>query len=265
MLLKSFLFRTIRSPFLAKTTFKSSFNLLNFRLLKKKALQNSFFSLFTGFTLISLHKIVNCESLEIIQKRLASAIESEGEESENAIKLQFDISFWYMNQGMKEESLSALAKYLTLVKKKFGTRSNEYSRALTQVASVYTFFKNYPKAISALEEALEVDKLLYGEEHRYIGQAHFNLGTLQSMNGFTEKAIKNLERSVEIYDMVQPGDHLVLTSLHSLGHLYKKEGNHQKAYKTFKKLYELNDKIYGSKYSPNQEIAKIMEELQQNF
>jgi tetratricopeptide (TPR) repeat protein len=255
----------------ARTSSCGSFKSLLTRHIMNKRSSNGFnmlfCSIFIGFFSHKMDYLAYCESLEIMQERLQQAIVEGGEESDKAIKLQFDISFWFMNHGMQEESLAALEKYLTLIKKKYGVRSNEYSRALTQVGSVYTFFNNHLKAIATLEEALEVDKLIYGEEHRYIGQAYFNLGALQSMNGQNEKAIKNLEKSVEIYDMVQPGDHLILTSLHSLAHLYKKLGLHEKAYQTFKKLFELNDKKYGANYIPNVnvEISKIMEELKTKF
>jgi len=205
---------------------------------------------------------ISCKSLEEIEAKLQKVINEQGEESEEAMKLYYELGFFYMHKGQKEESLETFRRYLKTMKKKFGTESGEFSQALVQVASVFTFFSNFPFAIESLREALQIQKKLYGEQNKHVAQCYMNLGVVFSLVREYDAAVDQLRKAYFLFRNVEPeSSHLIGLSLSTLARTLKLAGKREEALNAYEALHELQLKQVGKNYPESQVVQSAISEL----
>jgi len=206
--------------------------------------------------------IAHCKTLEEMQNQLEQTIKEHGEESEEALKLCYEIGFYYMHRGQKDECMAAFRRYLKLIQRKFGAESGEFSHALVQVASVFTFFQNYPLAIDTLQQGLKLQKKIYGDWNKHVAQCYLNLGVVFTLMKEYEAAIVHLEKAYNLYVRLEPRDnHFLRLSLSTLANAYKTSGKKEQALKIYEALHEFNLREFGKDHPENKMVQSAIQEL----
>jgi len=258
------LFKPIHSNFSSfKVVSRKTTNIINNLTLKKTFTRSNIAkSLFGAFIAIGSYNIVQCKSLEDMQSQLEKVVKEQGEESEEALKLCYEIGFYYMHRGQKDECMAAFRRYLKLIQKKFGAESGEFSHALVQVASVFTFFHNYPLAIDTLQQGLKLQKKIYGDWNKHVAQCYLNLGVVFSLMKESDAAIFHLEKAYALYARLEPREnHFIRLSLSTLASVLRTSGKKEHALKIYEALNEMNLREFGKDHPENKIIQTAIQDI----
>ncbi|MEL6152453.1 MAG: tetratricopeptide repeat protein, partial [Bacteroidota bacterium] len=121
--------------------------------------------------------------------------------------------------------------------------------SLYNLAYVYKEKGAYPKARALYEQALKIDKKVYGEEHPNVATTLHELGSLHSSEGAYPKARALYEQALKIYKKVYGEEHpSVATTLHELGSLHSKEGAYPEARALYEQALKIDKKFYGEEH-----------------
>ena len=111
---------------------------------------------------------------------------------------------------------------------------------------------DFDEATTALEQALAIDKAIYGNDDPKVARDLTNIGFLLKNEGELGQAQKRFERALEIYKLTYGPDHpAVATSLNNLGMVLKDQGHKKKrakleqARKLFERALEIDKAFYG--------------------
>ena len=128
--------------------------------------------------------------------------------------------------------------------KQFGSRDKRVASSLGDLALIYGARKEYKKAIEALENALTIDRHIYGDEHEFVAYDLNNLGTFYDLIDEHEKARINLEESVKIRNKLANLDpksqRLLSVSLINLGANCKYRKDFERAVTLTEKAIEIS-------------------------
>lgn len=168
--------------------------------------------------------------------------------------------------------------------KKFGPKDKRVASSLGDLAVIYGAKKDYKKAVDTMEEALTIDRHIYGDNHEFVAYDLNNLGTFYDVMGDHKKATPYLEESVkirnELANLDPKSQKLLATSLVNLGTNNKFLGNYDKAETLTKKAIKISQNvgdydteilytkslasIYDNAGTP-EKIDKLYKEMQKEF
>ncbi len=131
--------------------------------------------------------------------------------------------------------------------------SNEYDAfLLNETAFTLKSLGDYEMAINYYEEALFIDRSVFGESHHIVARDLNNLGTAWRSSGDSEKAIEYYEQTLSIVRET-PGDKhsdISGTVLNNLGLTWGSKGDYLKAIEFYKQSLNYWGKIFGERH-PN--------------
>ena len=149
-----------------------------------------------------------------------------------------DVRTWALCSVLLPHALAATehAEGLGLVSKANG-------RLLNQVGSYLFGRGEFHEAKSAYEQALEIEKMVYGPDHPYVATIVSNLGEIQQKMGDLAGAKKSFEWALEIDEKVYgPHNPNVATDLNNLGVVLKAVGDLASAKKGLERALEIDEK-----------------------
>ena len=111
------------------------------------------------------------------------------------------------SQGVAE-TLDDAKSRLAQVERKFGNSHLNTAMALQTVAEQYIAVKNWPKALSALEEALTIRQKAHGSDHPMVSEIRSILANLELRLGKLDKAVALLQLNLAASDKMFGSQHL---------------------------------------------------------
>lgn len=129
------------------------------------------------------------------------------------------------------------------------TAKNEQVKQLTKKnQTVVSYFKegDYKKAQAVAEEAVELSKTVYGDEHIETAAAYKNLGEIFRVREKYDNAIENFTKALEIYQL-KPEDNVskTLSVIDSLGTVLAFDGKKKEAVEMYSQYLEIAEAKYG--------------------
>ena len=148
-----------------------------------------------------------------------------------------------------KEALSIGNSIISRIHKK--ERNEIYSRLLYELGWIYYDIGEAKKAIEYYEQALSIDKEIYGERHPDVASDLNNLGEAWRNLGDAKKAIDYDKQALSIVKGVYGNKHPnVATSLNNLGLAWRDMGDAKKAIEYFEQALSIYREVYGNKH-PN--------------
>ena len=215
-----------------------------------------------------------------------AALQNKYEETEmyykkmiNADSMNADIIFEYARylQSIREYAkseqyyLQCLEKYRVLEKENPKAHLNEVAGTLHNFANLYRTIKEYPKALTAFEEVLEIRRKLAAENPIYLADLATTLNDFAVLHWITKeypKALAEYEEALEICknSLVEenPKECLVNTAmiLLNLANLHQTVKEYPKALEEYEEVLEMGRKLAAEnpkKYLAN--VAQILNNL----
>jgi len=128
-------------------------------------------------------------------------------------------------------------------------RNEESSFFLNEFGAIFYDLGDFQKAITCLEQALEIDKEIYGEKHPHVATMLNNLGGAWDSLGDSKKAIDHYEQALKIIREVYGEKHPhVATTLNNLGMVSYSLGDLKKAITCLEQALEIDKETYGEKH-----------------
>ncbi|NIM18544.1 MAG: tetratricopeptide repeat protein [Candidatus Aminicenantes bacterium] len=117
------------------------------------------------------------------------------------------------------------------------------------------------KAIDYYEQALKIDRNVYGQEHPAVAIRLNNLGEAWRVLGEPKKAIEYYEQALTIFKKVYGENHPnVASALNNLGVIYLQQGQKEKAKAYLEQAYKIKLKFYGPDHPSSKTTAKWLED-----
>lgn len=124
--------------------------------------------------------------------------------------------------------------------------SPSYVTSIENLSSIYQSEGNTEKALPLLNEALEMDSVIYGVNHPKYATTLHNLASLYLANEEFDKAETYYEKSLVIDEKVYGINNPVFASTqYNLAVLYQKQEEFEKADSLFSKVTDLRKKVLG--------------------
>eukprot|EP00058_Branchiostoma_floridae_P015015 XP_002600503.1 hypothetical protein BRAFLDRAFT_70126 [Branchiostoma floridae] len=144
----------------------------------------------------------------------------------------------------------ALRCYHEALQKTDGTDIMEKSTLLKDIGHAYNGVGDYPKAISFCEQALQMDRSIYGPTtaHPDIATSLNNLGSAWSNLGNDRQAISYHEEALQMYRSIYGPTTAhpdIANSLNNLGAAWSRLGNNRQAISYHEEALQMYRSIYG--------------------
>ena len=104
--------------------------------------------------------------------------------------------------------------------------------------------KDYPKALSYFEKALEIDKKSLPEKHPSMALDYRDIGDVKRSMGDSRAALEYLEKAVQIQENVRCNRISLGWSYNYLGEIYRSTGKYSKALECFGKAKKIGEKMF---------------------
>jgi len=128
-------------------------------------------------------------------------------------------------------------------------KDKNYSKFLFELGFVNHEMGNDRQAIDYFEQALTIDKEIYGDKHPNIATTLNNIGSAWDALGEHKKAIGYFEQALtidkEIYGDKHPN---IATTLNNIGSAWDALGEHKKAIEYFEQALTIDKEIFGEKH-----------------
>jgi len=138
-------------------------------------------------------------------------------------------------------------------------RNEESSLFLNEFGMILYDVGDSQKAIKCYEQALEIDREIYGEKHPDVATRLSNLGLAWDSLGDPKKAIGYFEQALEIDREIYGEKHPdVATRLNNLGLAWNSLGDSKKAIEYFEQALSIVREVCGEKHP---QVAKMLSNL----
>ena len=146
------------------------------------------------------------------------------------------------------------------IEKELGNQPEVQSRLMNTIGNVYYNLNLFEKAVYQYNEALEIQKIIYGEEHRKYVEILNNLALTLSDKGEYVLADSLYKKSVLLLDKISDDedDSLKATIIHNMGIMYLAQGNYDLSDSLYRSALEIQRKIFGNNQS---EVALTLSDL----
>lgn len=166
-----------------------------------------------------------------------------------------------LTQGEFKEAENILKKIDQVLIESLKTpeQSEIYQRNLNNLATVYQALGRIAEAKPLYQQALDIGKKLYGEEHPAVATNIFNIATIFVIEQHYDEAETLYLQALEIRKKLFGKEHPdVATSIESLAILYGIKGHFAKAEQLHWQAMEMKKKLYGEEHPA---VATSMESL----
>jgi tetratricopeptide (TPR) repeat protein/predicted Ser/Thr protein kinase len=162
-----------------------------------------------------------------------------GESSAEVAEVLVDAASTLRELGNYEEGIAYVERALEIEKKRqeLGTI---YANGLNELASIYVNKGWLLDAKRALQQSLDTNLSVLGEQHPLVGVTYSNLGTVAMLESDYSAAIEHLTRGLAIEERAYGPKHLEVTStLMNLGAAYQGAGKLDEAKQRFERAAEV--------------------------
>ncbi|MDY6957980.1 MAG: tetratricopeptide repeat protein, partial [Halobacteriota archaeon] len=130
-------------------------------------------------------------------------------------------------------------------------KDEKYALFISELAAIHHYKGGDKKALGYFEEALSIDKEVYGERHPNVARDLNNIGGEWRTLGDPKKAIEYYEQALSIDKKVYGDRHpSVATDLNNIGMAWYSLGNPKKAIEYYKQALSIDEEVYGERH-PN--------------
>lgn len=159
-----------------------------------------------------------------------------------------NVASTYLKLNMPEDAQTWVKRAYAIVKSQ---PDNEYT---AEAGSVYMTKGNIccratgrvGEAISCFEKALEIHKMVSGEEHPTTMAIYGNIAVIYHACGETKKALTIYHKVREIYERKLGEKHPNTTYIYrNIGNVYRTEKKYEEALKWYSKTVRIREEIYG--------------------
>lgn len=131
----------------------------------------------------------------------------------------------------------------------YGEESAEYANSINNLGGVYQKQENYEKAEELYQQALDINKKIFGDNHPATAYILNNLGGVYQTQEQYKKAEPLLHESFEIRKNLLGEDHPdTAMSLNNLAGLYQAQGQYKKAGQFFNQALAIHQDVFGEKH-----------------
>ena len=153
----------------------------------------------------------------------------------------------YRKIGKFEKAIEICENAIKTAEKK--KDKNQISKFLFKLGEILQEMGNAKKAIDYYEQALSIDRDVYGERHPAVAAILNNIGGAWHALGEHKKAIEYYEQALSIDKKVYGRRHSdVATTLNNIGMAWHALGKHKKAIDYFEQALSLGKEVYGERH-----------------
>jgi len=128
-------------------------------------------------------------------------------------------------------------------------RDGGYAKFMFELGWVYDDTGNARSAIEYYEQALSIDREVYGDRHHAVATDLNNIGTAWHALGEHEKAIEYYEPALSIDREVYGDRHpAVAAMLNNIGSAWDHLGEHKKAIEYYEQALSIDGEVYGDRH-----------------
>lgn len=159
------------------------------------------------------------------------------------IQSNINISKVYTRQNDFSKAMDALMKALALAEK--SDNKNKMALIYGSMGNMYFRENEYDKSLDCFKKSLEYHTLLNNVEN--IAVCYQSMGTISIQQEEYKNAEEYLEQAGKMFS--DAGNSKYIHVLNSLGVLYKRKGDYDRAIETYNKIVELNEEINNSYFN----------------
>lgn len=165
-----------------------------------------------------------------LQRDRAEAERARAQEVAGFLEELFDVVDPEEARGDEVSVRELMDRGIRTIRSRFGSRPGVQAALLTSVGKIHRKLSLYDSAEAALEEALDLSRRSYGEDHPRTAEVLYELASLDMWTGQRKRAEERFERSLEIRRRRLGPDHPdVATSLVGLSELTNYQGRYDRA------------------------------------
>lgn len=137
--------------------------------------------------------------------------------------------------------------YKDVIAAKRASKSATLSTTLTNLANLLAEMKRIDEASALYTEALTLDEVSFGKEHKETAQDLFNLGAMYFHHNHYKQAVEYLDRALVAYIKLDDVQGQIKT-YHYLGLSHAGDKSHDNAIEAYKKALALHSKLKGDNH-----------------
>ena len=182
------------------------------------------------------------------------------------LALSYDnMSTTYLKANNLEKCKEYNTKALNIYEKIVTKDNKNYVISLLNRARIFHLSGEQQKAETNYQEVLDLLHNIYGDKHKTIANLFQQLAHAQIDLEKFPKAQKNLIASIKMYaDLSYPMQGRAVQSYKSLAIVYKKQGNHKKAFQTYKTLLKNLQSETEKDPKAIAEIQQLIQDMDKN-
>jgi len=179
-------------------------------------------------------------AMQLVTHALAGGLQDEAIEAAGPLLAYLRTTLAYTEaRGIGEGVLSRIA----------ARQTPEYARLLFETGWICKNLADAKKAVEYFEQALAIDKAVYGDKHPSVAAMLNNLGAAWRALGEAKKAVEYYEQALAIVKAVYGDNHPdVAIDLNNLGGAWGDLGEAKKAVDYFEQALAIDKAVYGDKH-----------------
>jgi tetratricopeptide (TPR) repeat protein len=160
------------------------------------------------------------------------------------------------------EGMYILSQVTKIKKDKKIKKDERFSRFLFELGWILKDIGKFKEAITCYEQALSIDREVYGERHPDVATRLNNLGGAWDALGKPEKAINYYEQALSIDREVYGERHpAVATRLNNLGSAWDALGKPEKAINYIQQAYDIFQEFFGDQHPHTKTVKEWLDAL----
>jgi tetratricopeptide (TPR) repeat protein/GTPase SAR1 family protein len=146
-----------------------------------------------------------------------------------------------------------------LAEKNHDLNTGDDAILLNSLAATLRYMGDNQQAMRYIQQALEIDRAVYGKRHPKVASDLNNLGEVLRDLGKPNKAIDYYQQALEIYrEVCGEEDHKLADTLNNLGMAMDSLGEYKKSLNYFQQALDIDSKVYGEEH---QNVASRLNNL----
>jgi len=152
----------------------------------------------------------NDKAMKLYKKCLKIKEREHGKEDPSTAQTYNNIALVYSQKKDYKKSIIYYNKALKVWQREYGEKHQDTAKCYNNLGVAYGYSNNFDRAIEVHTKALNIRKEILGDTN-YTAQSYFNLGgaylyKIKGSRGYKNDAIKNIEKSIKIWEKDNPSN-----------------------------------------------------------